>query len=259
VRRAFKPFVHHYVALSGQINAYLTGPIGVPSDHVSRLCNGVDMSRFLERAIARDSVGGIPFDRSAWVVGTVGRLQAVKDQGLLLQALAIARRDGGDDARRLRLAIVGDGPLRGELEALARRLDLQDATWFAGERSDVPALLRAMDLFVLPSLAEGISNTVLEAMAAGLPVIATDVGGNAELIEQGVTGHLIPRRDAHALAETLLTSVRRPDEARAAGRAGQLRVAQRFSIDAMVRGYDAMYTTLLARRGIAAAATMPQT
>ena len=115
------------------------------------------------------------------MIGTVGRLDRIKNQQALLEALRVLREhDRGAD--RLRLVIVGDGPLRGELAGAVRRLALDDAVWMPGSRADVPSLMRAMDVFVLPSRNEGISNTVLEAMASGLPVIATRVGGNPELV-----------------------------------------------------------------------------
>ena len=114
------------------------------------------------------------------------------------------------------------------------------------ERGDVPALLRGFDYFVLPSLGEGISNTILEAMATGLPVIATDVGGNAELVQPGETGALVPAADPEALARQILVYARNPNAARAAGRAGRARAERLFSLDAMVTRYKRLYDSHLA-------------
>jgi Glycosyltransferase len=124
----------------------------------------------------------------------------VKDQLNLVRAVAIARGQGEAGAR-LRLVIAGDGPQRAEVEAEIAATGIGDITWLAGARSDVPEIMRALDIFALPSQAEGISNTILEAMASGLPVAATDVGGNAELVAAGETGALVPAQDPHAMAQ----------------------------------------------------------
>ena len=126
--------------------------------------------------------------------------------------------------------------------------------WLPGARDDVAQALRSFDAFVLPSLAEGISNTILEAMASGLPVIATRVGGNAELVDDGTTGTLVPSADAEALAQAMLRYARDPELARAQGRAGRARAERLFSLDAMVAQYTALYDRLLDdRRGVASA------
>src|SRR6185295_4357969 len=104
---------------------------------------------------------------------------------------------------RMRLVVVGDGALYSDARATLEKAGLTDLAWFPGERNDVPDILRGLDCFALPSLAEGISNTILEAMATGLPVIATDVGGNRELVDAGTTGELVPAGDAHALAQPM--------------------------------------------------------
>ncbi len=123
---------------------------------------------------------------------------------------------------------------------------MADLAWLPGERNDVADILRGLDCFVLPSLAEGISNTILEAMACGLPVIATDVGGNGELVDAGVTGMLVTAADPEQMADQLAAYARNPDSARAAGHAGRLAVENRFSLGAMVSQYKNLYDTLLA-------------
>jgi sugar transferase (PEP-CTERM/EpsH1 system associated) len=257
VRRAYRPFVQQYVALSRQIETYLQQGVGVPAARIAHICNGVDMARFsVPDATARPSpLHTAPFARDgAFVVGTVGRLQAVKDQSLLVRAVARALAQQPAARARMRLVIVGDGPLRGPLQRAIEAAGLGDVAWLAGEQADVPAWLRAFDLFALPSRSEGISNTILEAMACGLPVVATRVGGNAELVDAPVTGVLVPAGDEAALADALLAALADPARARAQGAAGRLRVEQRFSLDAMVASYEAMYERLLARRGVPAVA-----
>jgi glycosyltransferase involved in cell wall biosynthesis len=148
---------------------------------------------------------------------------------------------------RARLVLVGDGPLRSECAGLLRDAGCEDLAWFAGERSDVPDVMRGLDCFVLPSLVEGISNTILEAMSSGLPVLATEVGGNADLVTEGVTGHLVPAGDVGAMAERILRLATEPGRARELGRAGRTAVEQRFSLAAMVAAYEGLYDQVLGR------------
>ncbi len=252
LRRLYRPFVHRYVALSGQIEGYLRDAVGVPAAKISTICNGVDVVRFQPAGTARPAPAGMPPGfGDGWVVGCVGRLQAVKDQLTLVRAFARAAQGDGDTARRLRLLVVGDGPARAEIEAAVAELGLGGRVWLAGERSDIPALMRCFDLFCLPSLSEGISNTVLEAMATGLPVVATRVGGNAELVDDHVTGRLFMPRAVESLADLLLGYAADPALARRQGAAARTRVERRFSLKAMVRAYDALYVEQLQLRGLA--------
>ena len=248
LRRVFSPFVGRYVALSRHIEQYLHQQVGIATRRVVRICNGVDVARFRPAAGGeRDGLTGSPFDDPRLVVfGTVGRLQPVKNQSGLIAAFAQLVRNGADAAR---LMIVGDGPLRATLEAEVERCGLAGKVWFAGERADVPEVMRAMDVFVLPSVAEGISNTILEAMASGLPVVATRVGGNPELVIDGETGVLVPAGHVDALARGLAAyagdSGLRADH----GRAARQRAETGFSIETMVAAYNEMYQAgLVAKR-----------
>lgn len=248
LRRAYSPFVNRYVALSGQIESYLTDRVGIARGRVERICNGVDSQRF-RPAVQRASIAGSPFaDPAAVVIGTVGRLQTVKDQVSLVRAVAIARKQGVDGSA-LRLLIAGDGPQRAEVESEIRAAGIADITWLAGERSDVPEVMRAIDVFALPSRAEGISNTILEAMASGLPVVATDVGGNAELVVAGQTGALVPAENPDAMAQALLRYTSDAALRQKHGASGRQRVEQNFSIDNMVTRYTQLYESLLRPTG----------
>lgn len=247
MRRVFKPFVQQYIALSGDLERYLATRIKVPPARLQRICNGVDTERFVP-APQRQAIEGSPFnDPALFVVGTVGRMQAVKAQTVLVDAFVLALREAPALRDRLRLVLVGDGPLRLECEARLEAAGLLDLAWLPGDRSDVPVLMRGLDAFVLPSLAEGISNTILEAMACGLPVLATRVGGNAELVEEGVSGLLVDAGLPCAMSKLLLALAGDPARARVMGAAGRERCLRQFSLQSMVSAYDALYTRLLAQ------------
>jgi sugar transferase (PEP-CTERM/EpsH1 system associated) len=245
-RRLFSPFVTRYVALSADLDRYLAERVGIAASRVTQIINGVDTGQFVPRGRERTAIAGCPFtDPRHFIVGTVGRLDAVKDQTNLARAFVSALRRHSGARERLRLVIVGEGPLRDEVQRVLAGADATHLAWFAGERHDVADVMRGLDLFVLPSLAEGISNTLLEAMASGLPVIATRVGGNAELMEEGLTGRLVPRADPEAMATEILHYFDDPLLARRHGSAGRSLVEKRFSLDLMVRRYDELYSSVL--------------
>jgi sugar transferase (PEP-CTERM/EpsH1 system associated) len=257
-RRLLSPFVTRYVALSAELEHYLSGRIGIAPARITRIVNGVDTAAFAPRGRGRAPIDGCPFgDPRHFIVGTVGRLDAVKDQVNLARAFVSALRRHPGARERLRLVIVGDGPLRGEVLRVLAEADVTPYAWLAGERHDVAEVMRGLDCFVLPSLAEGISNTLLEAMASSLPVIATRVGGNAELMEEGLTGRLVPRADPEALATEILHYFDDPLLARRHGGAGRCLVEKRFSLDLMVRRYDELYAGVL-RGGLPAATAVAQ-
>jgi sugar transferase (PEP-CTERM/EpsH1 system associated) len=249
VRRLYRPFVTHYIALSKDLERYLCSSVGVPVDRVSQIYNGVDASRFRPTSSGRARIEGCPFrEPGQWLVGTVGRLEAVKDPLNLVRAFIQALQLAPSKRALMRLVIVGDGALYSDARAMLESAGVADLAWLPGERADVPAVLRGLDCFVLPSLGEGISNTILEAMASGLPVIATDVGGNAELVEAGRTGEIVPPADPHALATRMLAYARDPESGHVAGAAGRTRIEREFSLEAMVERYRSIYQWLLVRR-----------
>jgi len=251
LRRLARPFVHRYIALSRHIGDYLRHSVGVPAPRIAQIYNGVDTRRFSPGDRPR-WVNDVFGPGEHWVVGTVGRLQGIKDQTSLLRAFARLRETGGDAADRARLVVVGDGPLMDDLCRERDALGLVDRCWFAGRREDVPELMRGMDLFVLPSLAEGICNTVLEAMACGVPVVATSVGGNPELVADGVTGRLVEPGAPEALSQAMAACLAQPDEARQQGLAARRVVEEHFSMKAMVDAYAGVYDHILGASGRAA-------
>ena len=244
IRRAFSPLVTRYVALSPDLERYLVDPVGIRRNRIEQIYNGVDVARFAP-APSRRPIPGCPFDDPrSWIVGTVGRLDAVKDQGNLAAAFVEAVKDPAV-RERMRLVIVGEGQLRQEVEAILRAASVHHLAWFAGERSDIPAVLQGLDAFVLPSRAEGVSNTILEAMASGLPIVATNVGANAEMVVDGICGAIVPPSDSSAIATALLRYSADSDLARSHAAAARERVVQLFSLEGMVDRYHRLYSELV--------------
>jgi sugar transferase (PEP-CTERM/EpsH1 system associated) len=242
LRRACRPFIDHYIAVSQDLETWLVNHVGVPPRRIHQIHNGVDSVRFYPASGGRRPLPKTDFAQPPQlVIGTVGRLQEVKDQLTLVRAFARLAAVSADVRMQVRLVIVGDGPLAAEVQQLVRHSGIEDLTWQTGARNDIPELLQGMDIFVLPSKAEGISNTILEAMACGLPVVATAVGGNPELVEDGQTGSLVPPNDPDAMARALQRYVQQRTLIQDHGRAGRRRVEQAFSMTAMVERYLEVY------------------
>lgn len=242
IRRLYRPFVQHYFALSRDLASYLTEKVGVPPRRVTQVYNGVDALRFHPAEGSVAPIAGCPFGAPEhWLVGTVGRMQEVKDQVTLARAFVRALAICPSLRQRLRLVMVGEGPLRAQSLAVLQAAGAADLTWLPGERADVPEVMRGLHCFALPSLAEGISNTILEAMASGLPVIATAVGGNADLVSHGRSGEIVPAGDAEAMAEALVRFASDPAWAASLGRAGRADAERKFSMQAMVAAYQHRY------------------
>ncbi|KXB31391.1 sugar transferase [Dechloromonas denitrificans] len=250
VRRFYRPFVSYYLALSRDLAQYLNGIIRVPQTKVLQVYNGVDCSRF-HPGQPDQSIPGCPFARPThWLLGTVGRMQTVKDQPTLVRAFIRALEIEPQLKERIRLILVGDGPLREECQQLLDAADLDQLAWLPGERNDVPEVMRGLDCFVLPSLAEGISNTILEAMASGLPVIATNVGGNADLVVADKTGILVPAADPESMARAIIRMAKQADTRQSMAHSGRSLVEQKFSMNAMVASYQGTYDKLLHRNSV---------
>lgn len=250
LRRLVQPFVQRYIPLSVHIADWLSKDVRVAWNKIRRICNGVDSGRFTP---AQGTRGLLPVEGFAppesIVVGTVGRMETVKDPLNLVDAFVRLHRMLPDNRKRdIRLVMVGDGRLHSEVRTRVRSAGIEPLVWLAGARNDTPELLRGLDIFVLPSIAEGISNTILEAMASGLPVVATAVGGNAELVEDGATGHLVRPSDPGALADALRRYVEDAGLRRRQGFLGRQRVECEFSMDGMIRRYVDVYDELLAER-----------
>jgi sugar transferase (PEP-CTERM/EpsH1 system associated) len=250
LRKLLRPLIGHFIAVSKDLEQWLIGTIGARPAHVTHIGNGVDSLRFHPRLGPPAAVGPAGFlCDDAFVIGSVGRMVPIKDHLALVRAfLQLLEADPGARAR-LRLMIVGDGPCREPCLDLLYEAGLASLAWLPGARDDVPQLLRAMDAFVLPSLSEGSSNAILEAMATGLPVVATAVGGNVDLVQAGWSGTLVPPGAPEALADAIADYYRIPGLAqRHGGRARQL-VLSDYSLLAMADAYLAVYDALSAPPG----------
>lgn len=251
LRRALKPLVHQYIALSIDLERYLINDIGVHPSKVSRICNGVDVRRFRPAAskARRDQE---PHGMSGQlVIGWVGRMEFVKDPLNLVRAFLRLRELRLSWRSRLTLVMIGGGSMAGEVRRCLEASGALGSSWLPGSRNDVPEQLRLFDVFVLPSRAEGISNTILEAMASGCPVVATNVGGNPELVLDGETGRLVPPGDSEALARAVEYYLLDGALRRRHGRAARARAENEFSIARMVDRYASLYDSLIEGRGLA--------
>jgi sugar transferase (PEP-CTERM/EpsH1 system associated) len=246
MRRVLNAFVTHYVALSADLEHYLTETIGIDPRRVSRICNGVDEEKFRPAQLASRPPAESSNVQPPVVVGTVGRMHAAKGHGVLLEALGLLLGKEPNRRQRLKVRLVGDGPLRPTLEQEIARLGLRGVVELLGERGDVDELMRSFDVLVVPSVeGEGISNQILEAMASGIPVVATAVGGNAELVVPGTTGALVPPNDAGALAAALAEYLGDAARRRREGAGAREAVEARFRLNGMVERYRCLYHEVL--------------
>ena len=229
--------VYKTLAVSKELRDTLSSRPFVRKDKIQVLYNGIDSEKinsFSHRDEIRKTFGVY---ESQLVIGTVGRLATVKDHETLIRCFKLIY----EVFSQSKLVIVGEGPEKNKLRSLVTELGLSDKVLFTGERRDVPALLSGMDIFVLSSISEGTSITLLEAMAAGIPVVATSVGGNKEVIENGVTGLLIPPKDPEMMAEAIHTLFSDKMMAQSFSAAGKKMVAEKFSIKNMVRTLENLY------------------
>ena len=242
LRRFYKPFVSHYVSVSQDLDDYLARAIGVPVHRRSLVANGVDTDVFTPMAQPAPPVGCPFVPGQHWLLGTVGRLQTVKNQPFLAQAFVRLLAMYPEAAQRARLVMVGDGPLRPEVDRVLARAGVQHLVWLPGARQDVAAILQSLDCFVLPSLTEGTSCTLQEAMATGLPTVATAVGGTPALLEDGRTGQLVQPGDVDGLAQALWAYMSDPTLAQAHGALARQHALQRFALGGMISRYDALFS-----------------
>ncbi len=247
INRALARWTDAILAGSEAVREDILRSDGVPRARVHILPYGIDPDPYLalpDREEARRTLG---LPRGSAVIGTVGRLEIQKGHDLLLRSLADLRREGCEAV----LLLVGEGRERTRLAELAAELGLTDRVRFLGTRRDLPVLFAAMDVFAFPSRWEGTPLALIAAMAAGLPVVATPVGGIPDVLKDGTTGRLVPVDDVPALTAALRASLRDAATSQALAAAAREHVLTRCSVTAMLRGLEALYWSLAEKAGIA--------
>jgi len=217
----------------------------LPSEKIEVIYNGIDFSGYQEALkdkslrVELGIVDGTP------LVGLIANFNfEIKGHVYFLGAAKKILENVPD----VKFVLVGDGPLRPRYEEVARELRIEKSVYFLGKRADVPTIISNLDVSVLSSTNEGFSNVILESMAAGKPVVATNVGGSREMVTDGVTGYLVPPADSQPMANAIINLLRNPDKAIAMGSAGREVVKEKFTVQAMVKKYEKLYFSLLEDR-----------
>lgn len=232
------------VAVSENLKQFIVEKVGVDSGHVKVVYNGVDLLPHCGPADIDQCRKELDLPTGDQIVGVVGNLYPVKGHQYLIAAIPAVLAKCPNTT----FIFAGRGQLEGELKEQAHQLGVAQKVRFLGLRQDIPRILAVLHAFVLPSLSEGLSLAILEAMVAGKPVIATDVGGNPELVEDSETGYLVPSQNSQALADRLISLLMNRDRALQFGKVGQLRAQGQFSLRTMVREYQAIYDQCIEAR-----------
>ena len=240
-RLLIRRLTHRLVAVSKDIRDRLVTYEGLNSDDIEIVYNGVKPLPQITREKRLLLRRSFSFFEQDFVVGTVGRLDPIKNIPMLVSSVGAARRD----IPNLRCLIVGGGDEHQALEATIVEQDLSECVKLTGFRNDASDLTQCMDLFVLSSLSEGTSIALLEAMAAGVPVVVTEVGGNPEIVSEGISGWLVPSGDVAMLSDVIREAVRSPEKSNALAIGGQRRFAEMFSFDRMIARYTEIYDEMI--------------
>jgi len=238
-RRMLDVCISRYVTVSKSLHDWLCKDVGIKENKIQVISNGVDAERFCPGVSVKRALLSIPSHYT--VIGFVGRLDRIKNLPLLITAFSWLLRDFPN----LCLLIVGDGPEEPRLRSMVSELGLSEKVRFLGPQNDVVPYLRLMNLFVLPSQLEGMSNTILEAMSVGLSVVAFRVGGNTEIVDHCRTGILVDDQTPEALSKAISFYLKKPDTNSQHGKTGRKRVLNEFSISKMVSGYETLYANLV--------------
>jgi glycosyltransferase involved in cell wall biosynthesis len=241
INKLLLPFTARIVAVSPAVKQSLITYEGMPGRRIEVVFNGIDVQKFRVKLDVAAKKGELGIPAANLLCGMIARLGMEKDQATIIKAIPkVAQK-----YPHISVLLIGDGPKRSELEALARKLEVADKVIFTGNRRDIPQLLAILDVVLLSTFYEGTSITLLEAMAAAKPVVASRVGGNPAVLEDKVAGFLVPPVDPDALADSLLQLLEDAALRRKMGCCGLQIVKERFGLRQMVANYENMYNRLL--------------
>lgn len=239
LRRAMSPLIATFITVSSDLTVWLTDTVRVPKQKVRLIRNGIDIRRFFPGNVEGEHENSEQ-PRNI-VIGTVGRLDDIKAHSDLIKAFILLRQQFQDWPVRLSLMIVGEGPLFDKLTHQIRSANIEDSVWMPGARQDIDDLMRSMSIYVLPSISEASPVTLLEAMATGLPVVATNVGGIPDIVGEG-RGTLVAPSDVEALANAIGHYIRNPSLANRHADAGREFVTNHFNIESTAAAYAMLYS-----------------
>lgn len=243
-RFSYKVFLSHIkkiIAVSQDIKNLLQEAVKLSPQKVELIYNGIDTNKFENRGNLEKIREELKLSEDELILGNVGNLREVKDHHTLI----LAFNKISSLFPQAKLLIIGEGELKPSLLKLCSELGLEERVLFLGHREDVPSILNLMDIFVLSSRLEGCSISILEAMASGKPVIATEVGGNPELILKGKSGFLVPSAEPEKLAEKMVLLLKDENLRREMGEEGKNRVKEKFSLERMAKNYEELYSSIL--------------
>lgn len=240
-------FTQTVVAVSEPLRRHLQAKLWIPASKLTVVRNGIRESSRPTEDVVRAVRAGAGLDPNDVVIGSIGRLDPVKAYDVLIRAVAHLR-DGWTGPREPKLLLVGDGPDRPRLEQVVHDLGAASFVRFAGWQRSVQPYLAAMDVFVLSSDSEGTSISLLEAMSSAKAVVATDVGGNADVLGPELASQLVRAQDPHGLADAIAATVGHPGRMERVGTLGRARFRLGYSIDAMLDAYQALYSRICPRR-----------
>jgi glycosyltransferase involved in cell wall biosynthesis len=224
------------VGVTEDVSSYIRKQYKIPDSKLVTIYNGIDINQFNQGSTIhyREELG---IDKNAFVIGTIGRLEPIKNQEALITSFSRIKKDVPNSI----LFIVGDGSMRNSLEKTAANLGLTSSIKFLGLRRDIPMLLKAMDVFVLSSYSEGLSLALLEAMASGIPVIASEVGGNPNIVTNGNTGILFDLNKPDELTNSLKQLSRDPSLRKSISANALALVNSKYSLEKMIKRYENIY------------------
>lgn len=233
-------FVQEIITISNDTKSKLAMYENFPIQRIRVIYNGIDFNRFSQKIDPAAKKQSLGVSSDCKVIGVVARLDPIKNHAMLLRAFQKIMQKMPETE----LFIVGNGPEEKPLKALAQSLNIMEKTHFLGMRNDVSELLHIFNVSVLPSFSEGMSVTLLEAMGAGVPVVATNVGGNPEVVIDQETGYLVPNDNEQEMTATLLRLLQDPETCQRIGNAGKQRAYARFTLEKMVQAYTDLYLKL---------------